>query len=67
LEVQELQKIYEKMQPVVRAMAAEIELSREKEPGTGLIPNSRDPDWWSKFSEPPSIDREKERDREIEL
>jgi hypothetical protein len=67
LEVQELQKIFEQMQPVVRTLAVQMELTREKEIGTGPTQNTRDPDWWSKFVEPPALDREKDKDKEIEL
>jgi hypothetical protein len=58
-EVPELQAIFEKMKPTVREMAFEFERMQSSIP--------LDPNWWDKLTNPHSIEKSKEMDREIEL
>lgn len=67
IEISEQQIIFEEMQPVVRKMAlayelAHLEKSRSKQSKIPL-----DPDWWAKLTNPTSMEKGIEKDREIEF
>jgi len=63
LEVPELQEIFTRMQPVVRTMV-DLSASKEKEfPSKGM---SLDPEWWTKLTQQPSLELEKDKDRGLE-
>jgi hypothetical protein len=67
LEIPEIQDIFVKMQPVVCKMAEEMELAWQDKGRPGSKSRVLNADWWSNYIPPNSIEREKERDREIEL
>ena len=64
LGIPELQKIFTKMQPLVREMAVESQ-------SLGIAPQDPhhrlDPDWWSKLTHQRTPDRSKEKDRGLEI
>lgn len=66
LEVPEVQKIFVEMQPVVRKIAAEIDLLREEKIRSASVGQKLDPDWWTNYIKPIAPERDREKDREIE-
>ncbi len=67
LEVPELRALFEQMQPVVRKIALEIEVARADIETSTPSTVPLDPDWWSKMTQPPSIEKSLENDRGMEL
>jgi hypothetical protein len=66
LEVPELQRIFVGMQPAVRKLAVDVNLAREGKDSSGSARSSLDPDWWSEYIKPPTIERDRGNDREVE-
>jgi hypothetical protein len=66
LEIPEMQRIFVGMQPIVRRIAAEIDLIREEKIRSAPTGQKLDPNWWAEYIEAPAIERERGESREIE-
>jgi len=67
LEAPELRTIFVGMQPVVRKIALEMNSIRNGKSRSESTAHPVDPDWWSKLTRPPTVERDKGKDREVEL
>jgi len=67
LEAPDLQTIFVRMQPVVREIALRMNSIQNGKCRSESTARPVDPDWWSKLTGSPTIERDKGMDREAEL